>query len=490
MIELGLQRISRLLSKTHLPWRAIHVAGTNGKGSICVYISGMLEAYNNSPSRLASKKPRIRHGRFTSPHLIDRWDCISINQQPVSCALFHEIEKKVLLRNASEDINASEFELLTATAFEIFTHEKVDIGVIEVGMGGRLDATNILGQPVESEAPSEPITRAPPFVTAIAKIGLDHQTFLGSTLQAIAAEKAGILKPGVPLVYDSSNTPEVTNTFQTLASRIGAPIAILKSLINTTNLTISSSAKKSLSQTLPRPDLAILGLAPEGSTPAHTRQNTSVALQAALIALQNFFPSTTATNPTTDDTDDILATLLAVPTQTTFPGRLQALNIQPLTGRTQPILLDGAHNAQSAAVLAEAVANLRVESSHASASTRSSKVTWLLAASDSKNIEELLAPLLKPGDAFCAVEFGPVDGMPWVKAMGSAKVLRAARAVVGGGQSRLVQSDENAGDNAFGRDVVGGLKRASEVAGEGPLVVAGSLYLVGSVLRALRECGE
>lgn len=83
-----------------------------------------------------------------------------------------------------------------------------------------------------------------------------------------------------------------------------------------------------------------------------------------------------------------------------------------------------------------------------------------------------------------------MDGMPWVKAMGSAKVLRAARAVVGGGQSRLVQSDENAGDNAFGRDVVGGLKRASEVAGEGPLVVAGSLYLVGSVLRALRECGE
>jgi len=106
MIELGLQRISRLLSKTHLPWRAIHVAGTNGKGSICVYISGMLEVYNDSPLRLAKKQPRIRHGRFTSPHLIDRWDCISINQKPVSSALFHEIEKKVLQRNAREEINA------------------------------------------------------------------------------------------------------------------------------------------------------------------------------------------------------------------------------------------------------------------------------------------------------------------------------------------------------------------------------------------------
>jgi folylpolyglutamate synthase/dihydropteroate synthase len=145
-----------------------------------------------------------------------------------------------------------------------------------------------------------------------------------------------------------------------------------------------------------------------------------------------------------------------------------------------PILLDGAHNAQSAAVLAEAVAKIRNETSSASAGT---KVTWLLAASDSKNIEELLAPLLKPGDAFCAVEFGPVDGMPWVKAMGSEKVGRAARAVLGEQESNETDVEER----AFGRDVVGGLKRASEIANEGPLVVAGSLYLVGSVLRALRE---
>jgi folylpolyglutamate synthase/dihydropteroate synthase len=479
MIELGLQRISRLLSKTHLPWRAIHVAGTNGKGSICVYISGMLEAYNDSPLRLAKKQPRIRHGRFTSPHLIDRWDCISINQKPVSSALFHEIEKKVLQRNAREEINASEFELLTATAFEIFTHEKVDIGVIEVGMGGRLDATNILGQPVQSESSSseetEPITRALPLVTAIAKIGLDHQTFLGSTLQAIAAEKAGILKPGVPLVYDSSNPAEVTSTFQTLASQIGAPISNLMSLIGTTS---DPSAQQSIAQTLPLPDLKSLGLAPQGNTPVHTRQNTSVALQATLIALNQFISST----PSNQD-NDLLPTLLAVPSKTVFPGRLQPLSIQSLTGRTQPILLDGAHNAQSAAVLAEAVTNLRSETSSASAGQ---KVTWLLAASDSKNIEELLTPLLKPGDAFCAVEFGPVDGMPWVKAMGSEKVGRAAKAVLGEEST----SNEDVADWAFGRDVVGGLKRASEIANEGPLVVAGSLYLVGSVLRALRETRE
>jgi folylpolyglutamate synthase/dihydrofolate synthase len=468
MIELGLQRISRLLSKTQLPWRAIHVAGTNGKGSICVYISGMLEAYNDSPLRRHKKQPRIRHGRFTSPHLIDRWDCISINQKPVSSALFHEIEKKVLLRNEKEDIKASEFELLTATAFEIFTHEKVDIGVIEVGMGGRLDATNILGQAVQSESSEEPIIRAAPLVTAIAKIGLDHQAFLGSTLEAIAAEKAGILKPGVPLVYDSSNPAEVTTTFQTLASQIGAPTSNLMSLIGHTS---DSSARKYIAQTLPLPDLKLLGLAPEGNTPVHTRQNTSVALQATLLALNNFIPSTPS-----NQNDDLIPTLLAVPSKTVFPGRLQSLNIHSLTGRNASILLDGAHNAQSAAVLAEAVTKIRNETSHAS-----TKVTWLLAASDSKNIEELLAPLLKPGDAFCAVEFGPVDGMPWVKAMGSEKVGRAARAVLG------EEGDGDIANWAFGRDVVGGLKRASEIADEGPLVVAGSLYLVGSVLRVLRE---
>ena len=475
MIELGLQRISRLLSKTHLPWRAIHVAGTNGKGSICVYISGMLEAYNNSNFRKLSKRPTIRHGRFTSPHLVDRWDCISINQKTVSSALFHEIEKKVLLRNASEDINASEFELLTATAFEIFTHENVDIGVIEVGMGGRLDATNILGVPVDTDHPSaQPITRALPLATAIAKIGLDHQSFLGTTLQAIASEKAGILKPTVPLVYDSSNSPEVHGTFKELASQIGAPTPNPKELILP-----SPESAQALAQTLPSSDTATPEHEASNNTPTHTRHNASVALQATILALTQLSPTLTPSHLST--APGLLPALLSVPSQTTFPGRLQTLNIHSLTRRTQPILLDGAHNAQSAVVLAEAVARLRVSGS-------SGKVTWVLAASDSKDIHELLRPLLRAGDDFCAVEFGPVDGMPWVKAMASEKVADAARVVLrengdvsggGGGGGKT--------NSAFGRDVVAGLKKASELADGGTMVVAGSLYLVGSVLRALRE---
>ena len=115
-------------------------------------------------------------------------------------------------------------------------------------------------------------------------------------------------------------------------------------------------------------------------------------------------------------------------------------------------------------------------------------MTWLLAASDSKDIHELLRPLLKAGDEFCAVEFGAVDGMPWVKAMGAGKVADAARAVLREKGDDPVGPDGSGGDDrAFGRDVVAGLKRASELADGGAMVVAGSLYLVGSVLRALRE---
>ena len=121
MIELGLGRISRLLRHTSQPWSAIHVAGTNGKGTICAYLSAMLHASG------------VRSGRFTSPHLIDRWDCITINEQAVQESVFQEAEDLVLKRNQIEEIGASKFELLTATAFEVLAQEKIEMGVIAAG---------------------------------------------------------------------------------------------------------------------------------------------------------------------------------------------------------------------------------------------------------------------------------------------------------------------------------------------------------------------
>ena len=201
MIELGLGRISRLLKDIPIAWRAIHVAGTNGKGSVCSYASAMLNAGS------------IKCGRFTSPHLIDRWDCITINDRVVDQRLFCQVEDVVKSRDQKNGIKASEFELLTATAFEIFNHEKVEVGVVEVGLGGRNDATNVLQDPL---------------VTVITKIGKDHQSFLGNSLEEIAYQKAGIMKQNVACLVDGSNEGSVIDVLKQNAKESqAAPLTLI-----------------------------------------------------------------------------------------------------------------------------------------------------------------------------------------------------------------------------------------------------------------------
>ncbi|KAK3710047.1 folylpolyglutamate synthase [Vermiconidia calcicola] len=470
MIELGLQRISRLLAKNAFPWRAIHVAGTNGKGSICAYISAMLEASNNSEWRLrhGRKGSPLKHARFTSPHLVDRWDCISINQQVVPFSSFDKVEKDVLTRNEKEGIGASEFEVLTATAFELFAQEQVDVAVVEVGMGGRLDATNVIGQ---SEGLNMPdgydieTFRPAPLVTPISSIGLDHQAFLGNTLEDITREKAGIIKPGVPVVYDDSNPSQVTDVLQAVASERGSPIVDRNRLPRLSKPKITSIVSRL------------------NSIPSqHTKQNATVAFLAAWTALLH--PQLIGTDLTNGDGEgmlpehflgDLADDMLDVISITTFPGRQQMLSIESLTGRRADILLDGAHNAQSANALASAVSLLRKESTE---DKDQKSITWVLAASDTKDAKEILSPLLKDGDAIFAVEFGPVDGMPWVRPLPASQLLEAAKAVVCSPGSLTVQD--------CGRDVAGALRAACINSSGGQMVVAGSLYLVGDVLRLLR----
>lgn len=141
----------------------------------------------------------INQAKLSALVVWSRWDCITINDVPVTKRLFSEVEKKYINYSKDQDIKASEFELLTATAFDIFTREKVDVAVVEVGMGGRLDSTNVL-------------TNTNVLVTVISKISLDHQSWLGNTLEEIAREKAGILKPGVPCIIDHTNDPSVLST--------------------------------------------------------------------------------------------------------------------------------------------------------------------------------------------------------------------------------------------------------------------------------------
>jgi dihydrofolate synthase/folylpolyglutamate synthase len=180
-IKLGLGNISRLCSALGHPERtftSIHVAGTNGKGSVTAMVHAALVAAG------------IRTARYTSPHLVDLTERFVIGTQPIDRDALQQVASDVLdcadrLRVAGElPVHPTFFEATTAIAFEAFRRARVEVAVIEVGMGGRYDSTNVLLAPIG----------------AITSIGLDHEQYLGTTIEAIAYDKAGIIKPDMDLV--------------------------------------------------------------------------------------------------------------------------------------------------------------------------------------------------------------------------------------------------------------------------------------------------
>lgn len=181
------------LANPHRKFRTIHVAGTNGKGSCSHTIAAILQSAG------------YKVGLYTSPHLIDFRERIRVNGKPASKEFVVDFVEKE--KGFFEPLQPSFFELTTAMAFTFFAQENVDVAVIEVGLGGRLDCTNIIT----------------PDLSIITNISLDHVQFLGNTLEKIAAEKAGIIKEGVPVVIGET-TPETITVFQEKAHSVGAPI--------------------------------------------------------------------------------------------------------------------------------------------------------------------------------------------------------------------------------------------------------------------------
>ena len=182
----------------HRSYRTIHVGGTNGKGSVCHTLAAILQAQG------------YRVGLYTSPHLVDFRERIRVNGKMISkkrVIEFVEDLKASLLEGRLEG-GYSFFELATALAFKYFEEQKVDFAVIEVGLGGRLDCTNIIT----------------PILSVITNISFDHVQFLGDTLPKIASEKAGIIKPGIPVCIGENINPEVKAVFQNKADEAGAPI--------------------------------------------------------------------------------------------------------------------------------------------------------------------------------------------------------------------------------------------------------------------------
>lgn len=192
----GLDNTLRLMAHVgnpHEQLRTIHVAGTNGKGSTCHLIAAALQAAG------------LKVGLFTSPHLVSLTERIRINGEPIpeETVAAWVSEHKAFL----DETQPSFFETMTALGFWYFAHEQVDIAVIETGLGGRLDSTNVLH----------------PILSVITNIGLDHTEFLGNTLTQIAREKAGIIKPGVPVVVGESH-PQTINVFLGKAQECGSEI--------------------------------------------------------------------------------------------------------------------------------------------------------------------------------------------------------------------------------------------------------------------------
>ncbi len=204
-IKFGLENITAIVERLGRPDRAyhsVHVAGTNGKGSVTAMVDVALRAGGH------------RSGRYTSPHLIDLAERFVIDGRPVAAPDL--VGAAADVRNAVEALRADGslvvqptfFEVTTAIALELFRRARVEIAVLEVGLGGRLDATNVVS----------------PIATAITSIAFDHQLYLGSTLADIAYEKAGIVKPGVPVVVGDPASPHA-RIFMDLAATLAGRIS-------------------------------------------------------------------------------------------------------------------------------------------------------------------------------------------------------------------------------------------------------------------------
>lgn len=314
-IKFGLENITALLSAIGLPeraFRSVHVAGTNGKGSVTAMLDASLRAAGH------------RTARYTSPHITDLSERFVIDGRPVDRHTLRAAIARV--RDASAGLLAAGtltahptfFEVATAAAFEMFRRAQVAVAVCEAGLGGRLDATNVLT----------------PAVSAITSIDFDHQQYLGHTLAAIAFEKAGIIKPGVPVVIGDITGP-AGDTIEQVARERGAPLVRAHDGVRIDDLLLGPGEVR-MRLTTAAGNYGSLRLSLAGRHQVH---NAVVAVRV-LEALTGLG---IAVSP-----DAVRAGLATV----RWPGRLERLVLD--AGRE--LLLDAAHNPAGAAALASYLA--------------------------------------------------------------------------------------------------------------------------------------
>jgi len=327
-VHLGLERSHKLLAdlgNPHLSFPIIHVAGTNGKGSVCAYLSSVLT------------EAGYQVGRYTSPHLVDWNERICLNQQPISTETLQELllQVKAAIPEESED-SPTQFEVITAAAWLYFAQQKVDIAVIEVGLGGRLDATNVCEHPL---------------VTVITSLSREHWQNLGPTLADIAREKAGILKPGCPAVIGQL-PPEAKAVVEQRISELKCPNIGVKPAQQLQENWAEYEGIK-----YPLPLLGEIQLS-----------NSALAIACLQILQQQGWkiPPEAITNGMS---------------KTTWLGRLQWT-----TWQNHRLLIDGAHNPAAAIALRQYV------------DTLNTPVTWVMGMLSTKDHADIFEALLRPAD--------------------------------------------------------------------------------------------
>jgi dihydrofolate synthase/folylpolyglutamate synthase len=416
LIDLSLGRIERLLAALDYPEEklapVVHIAGTNGKGSTLAFLRAMLEA--------AGTRVQV----YTSPHLVRFHERIRLTGGPIAEPALATLLETCEAANGAAPITF--FEITTAAAFLAFAREPADILLLETGLGGRLDATNLIARPR---------------LTAISPISVDHVQFLGATLEEIAFEKAGILKPGVAAVI-GSQAPEAHAVIEVRAAELGAP---LHRYGQEWRVGAEDSAGDGAEdggfffefggarRRYPAP--ALPG--------AHQIENAGLALACAAL-LDDFGLDAAA-----------CATGLA---RAEWPGRLQRLTRGPLLERLPEgweLWLDGGHNAAAGVALARELADWAARRPHL--------VHLVYGMLDTKGAQGFLRPLVPCAETLHAVE---IPGAP-----ASLSASEAARAAAEAGFQAEASTS-----------VATALHAITKSHAPARILICGSLYLAGQVL--------
>ncbi|CCD25018.1 putative tetrahydrofolate synthase NDAI_0E02020 [Naumovozyma dairenensis CBS 421] len=422
-IELGLTRIAKLLDhigNPHTSLKVLHIAGTNGKGSVCSYLSSIL-GYNQV----------YKVGKFTSPHLIKITDSITVNNVPVSDLEFNKIRTDLKSINDQFSLDCSEFELLTCTALKYFHQANCKFCILEVGLGGRLDATNVV--PGSSK-----------YACGITKIGLDHESFLGNSLPEIAKEKAGIITEGSKFaVVDGSNDPSVLEVVKKRCDAMNCNLMITNGSVDSNKIETKS-----------------WGLLNWKNLPLNGEYqifNLRVAI-SILDHLQKINKINVSKNELQDGIFSVR-----------WPGRLQTIKYHYKNGDqdvTVPLLLDGAHNGSAAVELAKYLRKTFGDD----------ELTFIMAVTNGKKLSPLLDPILRSKDHVVITRFGSVEGMPWIKPIDPTELSD----FIEKNYTKNVEVQPSIKQVLV--DVAYNYKSNKR-----PVVICGSLYLCGEILRVYNQ---